>query len=331
MKCLVTGAAGFIGSHLCERLLALGHEVVGLDAFVPYYPRAVKERNLAGLLAQARFRFHAFDLRMERLDALVADAEAVFHLAAMPGLVKSWTDFDGYNWCNVLATQRLLESLRDAPRLRRLVHASTSSVYGRLAVGDETLPTKPVSPYGVTKLAAEHLCQAYADAYKLPVVILRYFSVYGPRQRPDMGYHRFFDALRNDQPITVYGDGRQERGNTYVADAVEAAVVALEAPPGEVFNVGGGETASVLDILRLLAEVTGRQPCLRYEPARRGDQQHTAADTAKLRRLGWAPKTRLSDGLARQWAWHCTEPSAASNPAGSSDLPSLSRSSLPTP
>ena len=307
MQCVVTGAAGFIGSHLCERLLALGHEVVGLDAFVPYYPRAVKERNLAGLRGRPGFRFDALDLRSDPLESVLADAEAVFHLAAMPGLVKSWTDFDAYNSCNVTATQRLLDALRIAPRLRRLIHVSTSSVYGRFAAGDENLPTKPVSPYGVTKLAAEHLCFAYADAFGLPVVVLRFFSVYGPRQRPDMGYHRFMDALLHDRPITVYGDGRQERGNTYVADAVEAAVAALEAAPGEVFNVGGGETASVLDVLGLLENATGRRPCLRYEPARPGDQQHTAADTAKLRRLGWAPATRLADGLARQWAWHVAE------------------------
>ncbi|HBI44286.1 MAG TPA: nucleotide sugar epimerase [Planctomycetales bacterium] len=307
MQCVVTGAAGFIGSHLCERLLALGHEVVGLDAFVPYYPRPVKERNLAGLHGRPGFRFHEIDLRSAPLVGVVAGAEAVFHLAAMPGLVKSWTDFDGYNACNVLATQRLLEALRAAPRLRRLVYVSTSSVYGRFAAGDENLPTKPVSPYGVTKLAAEHLCHAYADAYRLPVVVLRYFSVYGPRQRPDMGYHIFLDALLHDRPITIFGDGLQERGNTYVADAVEAAVVALGAPPGEVFNVGGGETASVLDVLRLMEQVTGRKPRLEYQPARPGDQQATAADTTKLRRLGWAPATRLADGLARQWAWRLAE------------------------
>ncbi len=317
MQCVVTGAAGFIGSHLCERLLALGHEVVGLDAFVPYYPRGVKERNLAGLTDRPRFRFHRLDLRSDPLDAVVADAEAVFHLAAMPGLVKSWTDFDGYNSCNVTATQRLLDALRAAPRLRRLVHVSTSSVYGRFAAGDETLPTKPVSPYGVTKLAAEHLCQAYADAYGLPVVILRFFSVYGPRQRPDMGYHRFLDALLHDRPITIYGDGRQERGATYVADAVEAAVLAPDALPGEIFNVGGGETASVLDVLRLMEQITGLRFRTRHEAARPGDQQHTAADTGKLRRLGWKPGTRLADGLARQWAWQRMEAAAASSPAGS--------------
>jgi nucleoside-diphosphate-sugar epimerase len=307
MHCVVTGAAGFIGSHLCERLLDQGHEVVGLDAFVPYYPRADKERNLAGLLGRPRFRFHELDLRLDALDAVVADAEAVFHLAAMPGLTRSWTDFEGYSSCNLAATQRLLEALRTAPRLRRLVHASTSSVYGKDASGDETLPTRPVSPYGVTKLAAEHLCRAYADAYRLPVVILRYFSVYGPRQRPDMGYHRFVRALLADEPITVYGDGRQVRGNTYVADCVEATVAAVAAPPGEVFNVGGGETASVWDVLRLMEALTGRRARVRRHAARAGDQQQTFADTTRLRRLlGWEPRTRLADGLAQQLAWHRT-------------------------
>ncbi len=298
MQCVVTGAAGFIGSHLCERLLALGHEVIGLDAFVPYYPRAVKERNLAGLRGRPGFRFHCLDLRSDPLDDVVADAEAVFHLAAMPGLVKSWTDFDGYNSCNVVATQRLLEALRQAPRLRRLVHVSTSSVYGRFAAGDETMPTIPVSPYGVTKLAAEHLCRAYADAYRLPVVILRYFSVYGPRQRPDMGYHIFMDALLHDRPITVYGDGRQERGNTYVADAVEAAVVALGAPPGEVFNGGGGETASVLDVAPPAG--TGDGPsaarAARSRPARRPAADRGRHRQAAPARLGAGHPARRRTG-----------------------------------
>jgi nucleoside-diphosphate-sugar epimerase len=308
MRCVVTGAAGFIGSHLCEKLVSLGHEVVGLDAFIPYYPREVKERNLAGLAGREGFRFHDLDLRSAPLGAAVADAEVVFHLAAMPGLTRSWTDFDGYASCNVTATQRLLEALRSAPRLRRLIYASTSSVYGRFASGDEALPTRPVSPYGVTKLAAEHLCRAYAGAFGMPLVVLRYFSVYGPRQRPDMAYHRFLDALLYDRPITVYGDGRQARGNTYVADCVEATLSAAEAAPGEVFNIGGGETATVWDVLRLLEQLTGRRARVVREAARAGDQQHTFADTAKLRRLlGWVPRTRLADGLARQLAWHRSE------------------------
>ena len=305
MKCVVTGAAGFIGSHLCEELLRSGYKVTGLDAFVPYYPQVVKQRNLLRLLSHSNARFYRVDLRSDPLDELLADAELIFHLAAMPGLAQSWTNVEDYWTCNVLATQKLLEAAhRSAGRLRCLVHASTSSVYGRLASGDETLPTLPISPYGITKLAAEHMCRAYVDAYRLPVVTLRYFSVYGPRQRPDMGYYRFIKALLEDTPLVVYGDGRQVRGNTYVADCVRATIAAAGAPPGEVYNVGGGETATVWDILRRLEALAGRPARVRQEPARPGDQAHTQADTAKLRRhLGWEPCTPLDEGLARQWAW----------------------------
>ena len=309
MKCVVTGAAGFIGSHLCERLLGLGHEVVGVDAFLPYYPRAAKEANLAGALAAPGYRFQCADLRSDALEPVFDGAEAVFHLAAMPGLAASWDDFDGYLGCNVLATRRLLEAVRRAaPGLRRLVYASTSSVYGRFASGDETLPTRPVSPYGVTKLAGEQLCRAYGDVVGLPVVALRYFSVYGPRQRPDMAYHRFIRALLLGEPVVVYDDGLQVRGNTYVGDCVGATVAAMEAPAGEVYNVGGGEAVSVLDVLGKLERLAGRRFVVRHEAARPGDQRHTFADTAKLRRhLGWMPKTGLNEGLAAQWHWHQTE------------------------
>jgi nucleoside-diphosphate-sugar epimerase len=307
---VVTGAAGFIGSHLCEELLGGGHQVTGIDTFVPYYPVATKERNLAGPLARPNFRFHRLDLRHDALDAALADAEVIFHLAAMPGLVRSWSDFDGYWTCNVQATQQLLEATRRAAsRLRRLVYVSTSSVYGRFASGDETLPTKPVSPYGVTKLAGEHLCRAYGEAYGLPVVALRYFSVYGPRQRPDMGYYRFIRALLRQEPITVYGDGQQVRGNTYVSDCVAATVAAAAAHPGEVYNVGGGEAATVWDVLHKLEALASRRAVIRQEPARVGDQRYTFADTAKLRgHLGWEPRVSLDDGLSRQWAWQQAEP-----------------------
>jgi nucleoside-diphosphate-sugar epimerase len=305
MKCVVTGAAGFIGSHLCERLLAAGHQVTGLDAFIPYYAPALKEANLTEAQVHPQYRFQRIDLRSDELEPLVSDAEVLFHLAAMPGLVRSWTDFEGYWTCNVLATQRLLEALRrSAPRLRRLVYASTSSVYGRFGSGDEMLPTKPVSPYGVTKLAGENLCRAYGEEHALPVVVLRYFSVYGPRQRPDMGYYRFIDALLRSEPIKVYGDGQQVRGNTYVADCVEATVAAVDALPGETFNVGGGEAASVWDILRRLEKLTGCVARVQQESGRPGDQRYTLADTGKLRRhLGWQPRTGLDEGLRRQWEW----------------------------
>jgi nucleoside-diphosphate-sugar epimerase len=205
--------------------------------------------------------------------------------------------------CNVQGTQRLLDALRNVGK-PKLIAASTSSVYGRMALGDELLPTRPISPYGVTKLAAEQLCQAYAEAHGLSVVILRYFSVYGPRQRPDMGYRKFVHALLNDQPITVYGDGRQMRGNTYIADCVEATWQATNAPAGEIFNVGGGELASVWDVLEKLELLAGRKARVRQEPARPGDQWQTGATTSKIKsQLGWVPKTTLNDGLARQWAW----------------------------
>jgi nucleoside-diphosphate-sugar epimerase len=306
----VTGAAGFIGSHLCEELLRRGDEVVALDAFIPYYPRTVKERNLAGCGSGPAFHFHALDLRHDSLDAALAGAEVIYHLAAMPGLTQSWTDFDLYWTCNVQATQRLLEATRRAaPRLRRFLYASTSSVYGRFASGDETLPTKPVSPYGVTKLAGENLCRAYAEAYGLPVVALRFFSVYGPRQRPDMGYHRFIRALARGEPVVVYGDGLQVRGNTYVTDCVAATLAAVDAHPSEVFNIGGGEAATVWDILRKLEAVAGRRAQVRQEPARPGDQRYTFADTSKLRvHLGWEPRVGLDEGLARQWVWQTGEP-----------------------
>ncbi len=304
MKCLVTGAAGFIGSHLCERLLQLGHAVAGIDAFIPYYPRAVKEANLAGLRHHPDFSLHAADLRDAELGPMLDGVEAVFHLAAMPGLPRSWTDFTLYEGCNVAGTQRLLEAVHRAAGLRRFVYASTSSVYGRFGSGDETLPTRPSSPYGVTKLAAEHLCRAYAEELGLPLVVLRYFSVYGPRQRPDMGYHRFIHALLHDDEIAVFGDGLQTRGNTYVEDCVAATVAALEAPAGEVYNVGGGETASVWDIIGKLERLLGRKAVVRREPARPGDQRFTAADAGKLtRHVGWAPAVGLDEGLARQAAW----------------------------
>jgi nucleoside-diphosphate-sugar epimerase len=304
MRCLVTGAAGFIGSHLCERLLRDGHKVVGVDAFIPYYPRPIKEANLTTLRAGRNFTFHEVDLRSGSLADAVRGVEVVFHLAAMAGLVRSWSDFDLYQSCNLTATQRLLEAVGTAPTLQRFIYASTSSVYGRFGSGDESLPTRPISPYGVTKLASEHQCRAYHEELGLPLVVLRYFSVYGPRQRPDMGYQRFIAALLEGKPITVYGDGLQVRGNTYISDCIEATVAALRAPLGETYNIGGGESASVWDILKKLETITGRHAEIRREPARPGDQRYTFADTGKLQRhLGWQARVSLDDGLSAQVAW----------------------------
>jgi len=246
------------------------------------------------------------DLRRESSESCISEAELVFHLAAMPGLAQSWVDFDSYWTCNVQATQRLLDAVRTAARrLQRFIYVSTSSVYGKFASGDEGLPTRPISPYGVTKLAGEQLCRAHAETFGLPLVALRYFSVYGPRQRPDMAYHRFIRALLLGEPLVMYGDGMQVRGNTYVTDCVAATIAAVEAMPGEVYNIGGGEMANVWDILRKLETLSGRKAVIRHEPARPGDQRHTFADTSKLQRhVGWRPLVGLDEGLARQIAWH---------------------------
>jgi len=304
MRCVVTGAAGFIGSHLCERLLADGHAVTGIDCFTDYYPRTVKERNLATLRDKPHFTFRELDLSAGVPADAVAGAEWVFHLAAMPGLARSWLDFDSYNRNNLTATHRLLESLKGSPTLKRMIYASTSSVYGKYASGDESLPTKPSSPYGITKLAGEQLCRVYGDEFGVPGVVLRFFSVYGPRQRPEMGYHLFINAILQGKPITLTGDGLQVRGNTYITDCVDATVRATQALPGETFNLGGGELVTVLEVLKKLERITGKPALIERHPPRKGDQLATGADVTKLtRHVGWKPTTGIDEGLAKQVEW----------------------------
>ena len=305
---LVTGAAGFIGSHLCERLLDLGHRVVGVDSFTDYYPRPVKEANLAPLRGRAGFRLVEADLARADLAGLVGEADFVLHQAGQPGVRPSWgAHFDQYVTRNVLATQRLLEASRGSRRLRRLVFASSSSVYGQareLPLREESLP-QPYSPYGVTKLAAEHLCRLYHQNFGVPTVALRYFTVYGPRQRPDMGFHRFIEAALAERPIAVYGDGEQTRDFTYVADAVEANLLALTAPvAGGLFNIGGGSRVSVNEILRTLEDVLGAAVRREAQPEQAGDVRHTWADTTRARDLlGFSPRVSLRTGLEQQAAW----------------------------
>jgi nucleoside-diphosphate-sugar epimerase len=304
MRCVVTGAAGFIGSHLCERLLADGHAVTGIDCFTDYYPRPVKERNLANLRGRRHFAFRELDLSDGVPSELVDGAEWVFHLAAMAGLTRSWLDYDAYARHNLTATHRLLEALKGSSALEKLIYASTSSVYGKYASGDETLPTRPSSPYGITKLASEQLCSVYNAEFGVPSVVLRFFSVYGPRQRPEMGYHLFIDAILKGKPIKLTGDGMQVRGNTFVADCVDATVQATQAMPGETFNLGGGELVTVMDVLRKLERITGRPAIIERHPPRTGDQLATGADIAKLtRHIGWKPTTGIDEGLERQVEW----------------------------
>ena len=307
MKTLVTGAAGFIGSHLCESLLADGHEVVGVDAFIPYYPREVKESNLSRARQQAGFRLVEGRLQELDLAPLLDGAAQVFHLAAQAGVRASWgRDFEIYTENNVLATQRLLEAAV-AAGTPRVVYASSSSVYGdaRELPLREAAACQPVSPYGVTKLAAEHLCVLYERNFGLPTVSLRYFTVYGPRQRPDMAFHRFLRAAREGAPVTLYGDGSQTRDFTFVADIVRATRAAAAAGrPGCVYNVGGGERVSMSDVLARVERVTGRPLRVLRQPAQKGDMRDTFADTAAARRdLGFASTLDLDEGLAREWEW----------------------------
>lgn len=307
---VVTGAAGFVGSHLCERLLAEGNTVLGIDAFIPYYPRPIKERNLAGLLTHPAFTFAEVDLRTGDLAPLLSGADTVFHTAAMAGLLKSWQQFEEYMTCNVLATQRLLTAAVAAD-VGHFLHCSTSSVYGRFATGDENAPLAPVSPYGITKLAAEQLCRAYGEKDGLRFTILRLFSVYGPRQRPDMGYHIFIRKLLAGETIVVDGDGADSRSNTYIADCVEGLLLAASQPDksvGETFNIGGGEEVNVNQVLQMLEELVGRPAQIVHGPPRPGDQRRTVADITRARTvLGYNPRTRVWDGLAAQVAWQRTQ------------------------
>ena len=306
---LVTGVAGFIGSHLAERLLRDGERVVGLDCFTDYYPRTVKEANLAGLRGQPRFRFCEMDLVTADLEALLKQEQVcgVLHQAAQAGVRASWgREFAVYTQNNVLATQRLLEAARTAG-IRRFVYASSSSIYGDVAELPmrETARPQPHSPYGVTKLAAEHLCQLYHANFGLPTVSLRYFTVYGPRQRPDMAFHRFIRALLTDQPLPVYGNGEQTRDFTYVDDIVEANVRALHADAGGVvLNIGGGSRVTLNEVLRLLGELTGRPVHIDRQGTQHGDVRHTWADTSAAQRLlDYAPRHTLESGLRAQVDW----------------------------
>ena len=303
---LVTGAAGFIGSTLAERLLADGATVTGVDCFTDYYDVALKRRNLEAALRHPRYRLLELDLGAADLAAL-PEVEVVFHQAAQAGVRASWgREFAGYVHHNVLATQRLLERYRDA-NLQRFVYASSSSVYGDAEryPTDEALLPRPFSPYGVTKLAGEHLVLLYGRNFGMNVSALRYFTVYGPRQRPDMAFHRFCRSLLKGEEILVYGDGRQSRDFTFIADAIEANVRAWQrsAPQG-VYNIGGGSQVEVLEAIAILEQALGAKAKLRFEPRPPGDPLRTRADATRLQaELGYSTRAGIADGLAAEAEW----------------------------
>lgn len=312
MKALVTGAAGFVGSTLSERLLSDGWSVVGIDSLTDYYDQTTKLRNIAEVGSHVRsesWRFVEGDLNAVDLNALLDGVDVVFHQAGQPGVRKSWgTDFAQYVYANIDATQRLLEAAKDSPSLQRLVYASSSSVYGD-AESYPTLETavpKPRSPYGVTKLAAEHLFSLYAANFGVPTVSLRYFTVYGPRQRPDMAFTRFLTSAILEEEITLYGDGEQIRDFTFIQDVVDANVRAAVSAvqPGDVLNICGGSSVTVNEVLQHIGEISGRSLNITRYPAVAGDVRRTGGDSSRAKSvLGWQPVHSVREGLEAQYRW----------------------------
>ena len=307
MNALVTGAAGFIGSHLTAALLDSGASVTGIDCFTDYYSRALKEANLNTVRERPGFSFKETTLQDVDLTSLLSGVTHVFHLAGQAGVRKSWgADFDVYIRDNIQATQRLLEALTRMP-IQKYVYSSSSSVYGNhvpLPMREDTY-LQPLSPYGVTKLAAEHLGNLYCANYGVPVVSLRYFTVYGPRQRPDMAFQRFLTAAREGRPITMYGDGEQTRDFTFVSDIVAANMAAAtQGRPGSVYNIGGGSRVTLNHVLDLIRDVTGKTIAVQRDPEQKGDMRHTYADTSAARRdLDFSPRVTLENGLDQQYRW----------------------------
>jgi UDP-glucose 4-epimerase len=308
MICLVTGCAGFIGSHLTEALLSSGHSVIGIDCFNDNYGRRDKLANLEVARAWNSFEFLPLDLSRGDLHDVVSEVDVVFHLAAEPGVRSSWGHrFDAYVRNNVLATHQLLEAVMQTPQTP-VVYASSSSVYGQaeaFPTPESALP-RPQSPYGMTKLSAEHLCQVYASNHGLRLASLRFFSVYGPRQRPDMAFRRFCGALVDGSTINVFGDGGQTRDFTFVGDIVEALrrAVDIASPDNPVINIGGGSQVALIDAIRQLEGISGRTASINFLETELGDVRDTGADTSRARAiLGFAPQTPIGQGLAAEWDW----------------------------
>ncbi len=307
MRVLITGAAGFIGSWLSEKLLSLGHEVRGVDCLTDYYPPAIKKKNIEAALRNSGFTFLEQDLLEADLDGILDGCEVVFHQAAQAGVRASWgKQFETYTNNNVLATQRLLEAAKGLP-LKRFVFASSSSIYGdaeNIPVSEDEMP-RPISPYGVTKLAAENLCRLYHKNFGVPTVSLRYFTVFGPRQRPDMAFNRFIKAMIRDEPITVYGGGEQTRDFTFVTDAIDANILAMEkGRNGAVYNIGGGSRISLNRAIELLESIVGKKARRDPSEQQKGDVLHTWSDTARAKAdLGFEPRYDVEKGLRKEFEW----------------------------
>jgi nucleoside-diphosphate-sugar epimerase len=312
MKAVVTGAAGFIGSHLTGLLLDRGAQVTGIDCFTDYYARSIKEANLAHNRSRDGFRFVEARIQDADLPRILDGVTHVFHLAAQAGVRKSWgRDFRTYTENNVDASQQLLESCVGLP-LERFVYASSSSIYGdntAIPMREDARP-QPVSPYGVTKLAAEQLCYLYHVNHGVPATSLRYFTVYGPRQRPDMGFHRFIRAALGGEAITLFGDGEQTRDFTFVTDAVAAtAAAAVRGVPGRAYNIGGGSRVSINQVLDMIGRVAGQPLKVRREPAQKGDMRDTFADTSLAQAdLGFVPAVTPEEGIEAEYRWLSTTP-----------------------
>jgi nucleoside-diphosphate-sugar epimerase len=306
---LVTGVAGFVGSHLAETLLQQGQQVIGVDEFNDYYDPSLKRKNIANFQNHPDFKLIESDILAIDCAQLLETVDVVYHQAAQAGVRASWGQtFNLYTDRNLNATQLLLEAAKDAPQLKRFVFASSSSVYGNA----ETLPTseaicpQPVSPYGITKLAAERLCVLYHQNFGVPIAGLRYFTVYGPRQRPDMAFHRFFKCAIEQKPIDIYGDGKQTRDFTFISDAIAANLAAAEAPDavGEVFNVGGGSRISLAEVIDIIEEIVAKPIGRNYREMAKGDARHTAADVSKAKRiLNYQPQVAMKEGLTKEWEW----------------------------